>query len=414
MGQTDLKPTAQGQVESSINDTINFIMAKVAAGEIDAATATELIAAARKDYESNVPVTTSAQQAVQPQQTANPYQADPQTAYAVPEMEPEQTPIDYGQFATSTNYPHTYDVEDSSDVDMDALSGIASDVFDKQPRKKLSRKERKARAKEMKKLQKESNAKLKANAKSNKSIQKQLKDRDKELSKKNEFARYRRKTAKDVTSFIGYNRMYEDGICEVEEGMFSSCICFEDTSYHSVREDAQKAVFTSICRLYDQFGADTLVQFNIINTPLLKEQIALRYERFVTGAQSFFNHQSNVDFKSRIVDFNLKDLPDSMLVFGLINVCEAVRNRMYFNAKRGVRTWLYVEEIGVKMPRDILAHPELLPFLTPVQRTVKIIPGEEIHVQTLFVEEWAAHTVNQTLITPKSDRILDIRVIQPE
>lgn len=53
---------------------------KVAAGEIDAATATELIAAARKDYESNVPVTTSAQQAVQLQQTANPYQADPQTA----------------------------------------------------------------------------------------------------------------------------------------------------------------------------------------------------------------------------------------------------------------------------------------------------------------------------------------------
>ena len=78
-----MKPTAQGQVESSINDTINFIMAKVAAGEIDAATATELIAAARKDYESNVPVTTSAQQAVQLQQTANPYQANPQTAYAV-------------------------------------------------------------------------------------------------------------------------------------------------------------------------------------------------------------------------------------------------------------------------------------------------------------------------------------------
>lgn len=58
MGQTDLKPTAQGQVESSINDTINFIMAKVAAGEIDAATATELIAAARKDYESSFRMST--------------------------------------------------------------------------------------------------------------------------------------------------------------------------------------------------------------------------------------------------------------------------------------------------------------------------------------------------------------------
>lgn len=111
MGQTDLKPTAQGQVESSINDTINFIMAKVAAGEIDAATATELIAAARKDYESNVPVTTSAQQAVQPQQTANPYQADPQTAYV------------------RTQAAGTFDIDGISE-DMSALLGDSRSIIE--------------------------------------------------------------------------------------------------------------------------------------------------------------------------------------------------------------------------------------------------------------------------------------------
>ena len=132
MGQTGSKLTAQGQVESSINDTINFIMAKVAAGEIDAATATELIAAARKDYESNVPVTASAQQAVQPQQSANTYQANPQTAYAVPEMEPEQTPVDYG------NSPprRTIRIPTMSKIPLMsiwmALSGIAGDMLDKQ------------------------------------------------------------------------------------------------------------------------------------------------------------------------------------------------------------------------------------------------------------------------------------------
>lgn len=47
--------------------------------------------------------------------------------------------------------------------------------------------------------------------------------------------------------------------------------------------------------------------------------IALRYERFVKGSMNFFNHQSNVDFNTRIVDFNLKDLPDSMLVFALMD-----------------------------------------------------------------------------------------------
>lgn len=358
MGQTGSKPTAQGQVESSINDTINFIMAKVAAGEIDAATATELIAAARKDYESNVPVTASAQQAVQPQQSANTYQANPQTAYAVPEMEPEQTPVDYGQFATPTNYPHTYDVEDSSDVDMDALSGIAGDMLDKQPRKKLSRKERKAKAKEMKKLQKETNAKLKANAKSNKSIQKQLKERDKELSKKNEFARYKRKTAKDVTSFIGYNRMYEDGICEVEEGMFSSCICFEDTSYHSVREDAQKAVFTSICRLYDQFGADTLVQFNIINTPLLKEQI---------GHRKFFNPSSqlNVNAANDAAVFN--EILNEKMRQGVSNI----RRKMYITFSVSAAT---VDDAVPKLTR---IENQISQILTSIGSKSRVLDGAE-------------------------------------
>ena len=282
MGQTDLKPTAQGQVESSINDTINFIMAKVAAGEIDAATATELIAAARKDYESNVPVTTSAQQAVQLQQTANPYQADPQTAYAVPEMEPEQIPIDYGQFATSTNYPHTYDVEDSSDVDMDALSGIASDVFDKQPRKKLSRKERKARAKEMKKLQKESNAKLKANA-----------------------STLKRKLKTSSITFRTKTNVF----------MFS-----RDFSIHTHR---LRSNWITRCFPSSPPPAKTPSRSAPMNTD--------------SG----------------------KDLPDSMLVFGLINVCEAVRNRMYFNAKRGVRTWLYVEEM-----QSLFAYPTVLNYFS--------------------------------------------------
>lgn len=73
--------------------------------------------------------------------------------------------------------------------------------------------------------------------------------------------------------------------------------------------------------------------------------IALRYERFVKGSMSFFNKPTSVNFDSRILDFNLRELPDSMLVFALINVCEAVRNRMYHNHDKGVRTWLYVEEI---------------------------------------------------------------------
>ena len=109
-----------------------------------------------------------------------------------------------------------------------------------------------------------------------KSIKSQLKDRDKELSDKTEGFRRKREAAKTVTDYIGYNRMYQDGICEVEEGLFSSSIAFDDTSYHSVRDEQQKAMFSALTRLYDQFGANTLVQMSVVNTPLLREEVGHR------------------------------------------------------------------------------------------------------------------------------------------
>ncbi|MCI9130312.1 MAG: conjugal transfer protein TraC [Eggerthellaceae bacterium] len=87
--------------------------------------------------------------------------------------------------------------------------------------------------------------------------------------------------------------------------------------------------------------------------------IALRYERFVHGSMSFFNAQSNVDWDKRIVDVNLRSLPDSMVVFALINMCEAVRNQMYANHAKGRRTWIYIEEI-----QSMFAYPTVLSYFS--------------------------------------------------
>lgn len=69
--------------------------------------------------------------------------------------------------------------------------------------------------------------------------------------------------------------------------------------------------------------------------------------------------KKEVSFDSRIIDFNLKELPDNMLTFALINLCEAVRNRMYFNASRNVRTWLYVEEM-----QSMFSYPTVLRYFS--------------------------------------------------
>ncbi|MCL2322243.1 MAG: hypothetical protein FWC47_09090, partial [Oscillospiraceae bacterium] len=165
--------------------------------------------------------------------------------------------------------------EELSHIDTSALNSIASSILVDKASKaiKLSRMEKKAQKHELSLHKKEQKSKTI-------SIRKQLKNRDKELSSQTAMYQTARKTAKDIVSYIGYNAMYEDGICEVEHGLFSSSASFTDTSYQSMRDDLQKGMFAGVNRLYDQFGADTVVQLNLINTPLLAEEI---------GARKFFN-----------------------------------------------------------------------------------------------------------------------------
>ena len=87
--------------------------------------------------------------------------------------------------------------------------------------------------------------------------------------------------------------------------------------------------------------------------------IALRYERFVKGALSFFNRQSNVAFEKRVTNVDLHDLSTNMRVFGMLTALEAVRNRMYHNFERGVTTWLYIDEV-----QSLFGHPSIIEYFS--------------------------------------------------
>ena len=87
--------------------------------------------------------------------------------------------------------------------------------------------------------------------------------------------------------------------------------------------------------------------------------IALRYERYVSGALSFFNHHSNVSFDRRTTNVDFKDLSENMRAFGIIAVLECVRNRMYRNFERGVTTWLYIDEV-----QSLFGHPSIIEYFS--------------------------------------------------
>ena len=129
--------------------------------------------------------------------------------------------------------------------------------------------------------------------------------------------------------------------------------------------EADKSIITrcveaAYARYADAGGTPTLSDFHEI----LKDQpeteardIALRYERYVTGALSFFNRQSNIGFDNRITNIDLHDLSTNMRVFGMLTALEAVRNRMYANYDRGVTTWLYIDEV-----QSLFGHPTIIDY----------------------------------------------------
>lgn len=91
-------------------------------------------------------------------------------------------------------------------------------------------------------------------------------------SKKNMLKKLRaRNTAKTVQAAIGYNKMFEDGICEVEVGVYSRTIRFSDITYQTAKLDDQKMIFNRYCELLNYLNDSIHLQLNLINDPVDRE-----------------------------------------------------------------------------------------------------------------------------------------------
>ena len=132
------------------------------------------------------------------------------------------------------------------------------------------------------------------------------------------------------------------GFSDEERSILQRCVesvCRHDLGREPVLSD-----------LYDELRAQPEPQ---------AARLALRYERYISGAMDFFNHPSNIDFTKRLVTINYRDLPESMTVFALIAACEAIRQQMYVNDAAGRRTWLYIEEI-----ESLFRYPTVLNYFS--------------------------------------------------
>ena len=107
-------------------------------------------------------------------------------------------------------------------------------------------------------------------------IEKRLRERSAASKKRGVEAKKRRAKASNTADALGYNMMYANGICEVEEGFFSETLEFDDITYQSAREVDQKSILATLCDVYNYFPPEVSVQIGVVNMPLRDDEVRSR------------------------------------------------------------------------------------------------------------------------------------------
>ena len=83
--------------------------------------------------------------------------------------------------------------------------------------------------------------------------------------------------------------------------------------------------------------------------------IALSLELFVSGSLDIFNHHTNVDVDNRFTVYGIRDLGTELSPITMLVMMESIQNRIIANGKRGVATWLYIDEFHVLLNSEYSA-----------------------------------------------------------
>lgn len=93
----------------------------------------------------------------------------------------------------------------------------------------------------------------------------------------------------------------------------------------------------------------------LMNQPEEAKDIALSLELFVNGSLNIFNHQTNVDVDNRFTVYGIRDLGTELSPITMLVMRESIQNRIIANGKRGVATWLYIDEFHVLLNSEYSA-----------------------------------------------------------
>lgn len=238
-----------------------------------------------------------------------------------------------------------------------------------------------------------------------------------------------------------YQKLYEGGICEIEPGLYSTCIQFADINYQIARREDQIDIFTRWCNFLNYFDTSIGIQLTIRNkfiqkqdlqntlllkdagdglNPFRKEYNNMILEKAVQGQNSIIRE------KNIVVSYRADNLQQAIATSGRIEVdvgsnlkrlgCENVAlngqarvNQLYSYTHPTQKTgWNYRYLLDSNLTTKDYICPDKFDF-TPSKHFTMSASGEETYGQVLFIKNLPPD-LSDTLLSDISDIPCDLTI----
>lgn len=100
------------------------------------------------------------------------------------------------------------------------------------------------------------------------------------------------------------------------------------------------------------------------------KDLKLAFELFVEGSLNFFSKPTNVNIRNRFLMYGMNDLGADLAAVGQLVILESIRARIAENFKKGITTWLYIDEM-----HNLTKSEFSLRFLTKIWKEVRKLGG---------------------------------------
>lgn len=160
------------------------------------------------------------------------------------------------------------------------------------------------------------------------------------------------------------------GLSEIAITIIDRCVRLLYNDYLEHMKQLRESGSTITC---DRDACPTLEDFYYLLAKQPEpeaEYLSLAMEKYCIGSFNTFAHKTNIDTNNRFVVYDIRDIGTGMSEMGMQVCLNDIWSRTIQNKKRGVRTWIYIDELYVLTQSESCAR-----FLMYIYKQIRKFGG---------------------------------------